>query len=80
MSDEEILDLIKSYQFPEEFHRDLKLLCQDVARQSRKNAYDIIQHANNAMLSRDITSTELDTFLYNRRCFDKDKKAKSKPQ
>ena len=64
MSDEEIQNLVQAYGFTGEQAERAMSLCREVERTTRQGYFALIQCVNNAAVSRDVTSRELDKLLW----------------
>ena len=65
MNDQEIKELIAMYQFGDpSLEQKIFWLAQEVERTTRQNYFSLIQRANNAATSREITPRELDQFVW----------------
>lgn len=66
MNDEQIKRLVGEYGFTgEEFARAF-LMAKDVERETRHGYFSLMERANNAASSRDITARELDKFVWDK--------------
>ncbi len=64
MTREEIKKLVDQYGFEGEFIDRARLLAEEVERQTRGEFFSLIQCANNAANSRDLTARELDKLVW----------------
>jgi hypothetical protein len=66
MNESDILELVTKYGFLGKEADTVFRLAKDVERQTRQNYFRLMQVANNAASSNEITARELDVFLFNK--------------
>ena len=66
MSNEEIKNLVRDYGFTGEQAEMAFRLASEVERETRHSYFRLIQNANNAASSREITARELDKFVWDK--------------